>query len=160
MHHSLNVVIWSCNTKIMKKISFVFLVAVLLVGCNQNKDKILDDPITLNLVKQSVNYTMYTNVFTNSDYEYTYYNSCSTWSRFKARCNLLIHPSMIKVYRNVSCDALDLRLKNQNINISSSALVAYYMDKQQSEQDKAKELLKQQEQLQHQQLIESMAKGD
>ena len=62
-------------------------------------------------------------------------------------------------YRQISCDALDLRLKNQRINISSSRLVGYYMNELAEAQEKADDQRIKDKAAAKQTQIENMANG-
>ena len=147
----------------LKKIVTVLCFFV-LVGCVMNKtqaDKALEDPITLNLVKQSIGDSMYLPQPPGPpEYVDNYYNSCSLFSRLKTSCALFFHPSASGTYREISCDALDLRLNNKGwYNISASSLVNYYMDKlaNQSAAQQAEEKKRQADALK--QKINDMATG-
>lgn len=146
----------------MKKILLALLVFA-VTGCvNETQaNKVLQDPITLNLVKQSIGDDMYQPNFPygTADYVHNYYNSCSLFSRLKTSLALFFHPLASGTYREISCDALDLRLNNKHINISSSNLVEYYMDKLADSEKKAEQQSIKQQQQAYQQQIENMANG-
>lgn len=142
----------------VKKILSILLILI-LTGCvKESAEKALQDSITFNLVKQSIGDDMYQPPY-EVEYVHNYYNSCSSFSRLKTSLALFLHPTSSGAYIEISCDALDLRLKNKLINISASDLVGYYMDKLAAEQVKAdQELIKQQQAKQKKQ-IEDMAMG-
>lgn len=147
--------------RIIHKLLFTLTSVLVLVGCGSNEeyDTALKDPITLNLVKQSVGDSMYAGTYGISPNIHNYYNSCSLFFRLKTSVvlQLTLHPEAIGTYREISCDVLDLRLKNKHINISSSELVGYWMDKLADDAKKAEqESIKQQQQAQQQQ-IETIA---
>ena len=146
----------------MKNRLLLVLVAVLIVGCADKVEmnKALQDPITLNLVKQSIGDSMYLPQPPGGpEYVDNYFNSCSLLSRLKTSCALFFHPSATGTYREISCDALDLRLKNLKINISSAVLVGYYMYKQDEAQEKADNQRIKNEATARQMRIENMANG-
>lgn len=145
----------------------VILLSVLLTGCIINKnqaEEALKDPITLNLVRQSVEDDSY---FSNFDKYYSqsgeivhnYYNGCSNISRLLTSIKLFLIPSSIGTFRPIACDALELRLRNTGIDIDSSSLVGYYMDQlaKQDEERQVQEENNNQKALQQQ--IENMANG-
>ena len=148
----------------MKNKLLLVILSVLVAGC---ADKVkcsiaLKDSITLNLVKQSIgDYSMYQLDFgfVLGDYVHNYYNSCSSFSRLKTNFVLFFHPMVSGTYRQTSCDALDLRLKNQKIDISSSGLVGYYMNELAEAQKKENNQIIKDEAVAKQLLIENMANG-
>ena len=128
------------------------MIAALIAGC---ADKVeyetsLKDPITLNLVKQSIGDSMTQPYSTagQADYVHNYYNSCE-W--------FLLSPA--GAYRQISCEALDLRLKNQKLNISSSKLVDFYMNEQDEAEKKAENQRIKNQAAAKQTQIENMANG-
>ena len=127
------------------------MIAALIAGCTDKVeyDAALKDPITLNLVKQSIGDFKY--YFSNEGVGHSYYNSCAWYVRLRA-----IMPNK---YRQISCDALDLRLKNQRINISSSRLVGYYMNELAEAQEKADDQRIKDKAAAKQTQIENMANG-
>ena len=136
----------------MKNKLLLVLVSILIAGCADKVDyaTALKDPITLNLVKQSIGNFIY------GDFHYYkptdhFYNSCAWYVRLR-----VIMPDE---YRQISCDALDLRLKNQKINISSSGLVGYYMNELAKAQEKAENQRIKDEAAAKQTQIENMANG-
>lgn len=147
----------------MKKILLALLVFA-VTGCvNETQaNKALQDPITLNLVKRSIGDDMYQpyEPYGTANYVHNYYNSCSSFSRLKTSLVLFFHPQASGTYREISCDALDLRLNNKGwYDISASSLVGYYMDKlAYAEKKSEQELIKQQQEQQTQQ-VENMANG-
>lgn len=147
----------------MKNKLLLVVVTALMAGCADKVEfeTVLKDPITLNLVKQSIGDSMYQLDFglVPGDYVHNYYNSCSSFSRLKTSFVLFFHPMASGTYRQISCNALDLRLKNQKINIRSSGLVAYYMNEQAEEQEKAENQRIKDEAAAKQTQIENMANG-
>ncbi len=147
----------------LKKIVTVLCFFV-LVGCVMNKtqaDKALEDPITLNLVKQSAMDMWDTPV---SGYNtLRSYNSCSVLSRlshFVQMLNAISDYYTPNIYRPISCNALDIRLNNKGwYDISASSLVGYYMDKlaNQHEEQQVQEQTNQERALK--QKINDMATG-
>ncbi len=131
----------------MKNKLLLVVVTVLIAGCSNKVEyaTTLKDPITLDLVQQSISNSRYTEF---GDYNPTdhFYNSC-TWSWIQSHL------------RKISCDALDLRLKNQKINISSGSLVGYYMDQQAEERENSAEQRIKDNAAAKQLLIENMANG-
>lgn len=136
----------------MKNKLLLVLIAALVAGC---VDKVkyaiaLKDPITLNLVKQSIGDSMtqpYSTVG-QADYVHNYYNSCG-W--------LWLSPA--GAYRQISCDALDLRLNNKSIAVSASSLVAYYMNEQAEWEEKTENQRIKDKAAAKQTQIENMANG-
>ncbi len=137
------------------------LLIFLLTGCvnKESAEKALQDTITFSLVKESIGDDMYQPPYGVDTYVHNYYNSCSTFSRLKTSLALFLYPMSSGTYRKISCDALELRLKNKLIKISASDLVDYYMDKLAAEQLKADQELIKQQQAQQKKQIEDMAMG-
>ena len=148
----------------MKNKLLLVMVAALMAGCADKAEyaTALKDPVTLDLVKQSIGDSTYQPLSFAADPEYVhyYYNSCSSFSRFKTSFVLfLFHPSATGTYRQISCDALDLRLNNKGIAVSASSLVAYYMNEQAEAQEKADNQRIKDEATAKQTQIENMANG-
>lgn len=147
----------------MKNKLLLAIVAALIAGCADKVEyeSALKDPITLNLIKQSINDDMYQpyQPYVTADYVHNYYNSCSSFSRLKTSFVLFAHPSSSGTYREISCDALDLRLHNKGIAVSASSLVAYYMNEQDEAQEKAENQKIKDEAAAKQTQIENMANG-
>lgn len=140
------------------------MVAALIAGCADKAEyeAVLKDPITLNLVKQSIGYSMSQpySLLGTADYVHNYYNSCSLLSRLK------ISIWLIGTYRQISCDALDLRLYNKGITTgyfslitADSSLVGYYMNELAEAQEKADNQRIKDEAAAKQTQIENMANG-
>ena len=135
----------------MRNRILVVLLAVVITGCvNESAEQALQDSITQNLVEQSIKpYNLL-----NHD---GLYNSCNFFSRpfYCTRCNNLGGPYGCEedCSRPQSCDALDLRLKNQGVYpFGSSSLVSYAMDQSEVAQ-------KTHDDQQREQNIENMANG-
>ena len=154
----------------MKNKLLLVIVAALMAGCADKVEyeTVLKDPITLNLVKQSIGDSMYQLDFglVPGDYVHNYYNSCSSFSRLKTSFVLFFHPMASGTYRQISCDALDLRLNNKGINTgyfsfttAASPLVGYYMNEQIEAQEKAENQRIKDDAVAKQLLIENMASG-
>jgi hypothetical protein len=113
-------------------------------------DKALEDPIIQDLVKQSIKPYILLN-------HSGLYNSCNFFSQvlYCTQCNELGAPYGCEKNCNspLSCDALDLKLKNKGIlSFGASSLVGYAIDQyinNQHEQDRQKREL----------TIENMANG-
>ena len=141
----------------MKNKLLLVILAALIAGCvdKVEYETALKDPITLNLVKQSIGdyvsqpYSLYG----TADFVDNYYNSCSLLSRLK------ISIWLTGTYRQISCEALDLRLNNKGIAVSASSLVGYYMNEQAEEQEKAENQRIKAEVDTQQQKIKDMANG-
>ena len=88
----------------MKNRLLLVLVAVLIVGCADKVeyDTALKNPITLNLVKQSIGDSMYAGTYGIEANIHNYYNSCSVFSRLKTSVAILLHPEAIGTYREIS----------------------------------------------------------
>ncbi len=128
------------------------LCSAVIAGCSNKLEytTALKDPITLNLVKQSIGNSM-TQPYSTAgqvDYVHNYYNSCEWFSLSSAGA-----------YRQTSCDALDLRLKNQKLNISSSKLVDFYMNELSDAAKKVEQQSRIMEQKSRQEEIENLANG-
>lgn len=137
----------------------VILLSVLLTGCIINKnqaEEALKDPITLNLVKQSIEDDWYLwPAFISSgetNVVHDYYNGCSVISRALTRLDLISD-------RPISCDALDLRLKKLGYSVSSSSLVSYYMDRLEKQKKEQQKQIENNRKKVLQQQIEDMANG-
>lgn len=154
----------------MKNKLLLVILAALIAGCvdKVEYETALKDPVTLNLVKQSIGDSMYQPLSFGSDPEYVhyYYNSCSSFSRLKTSFVLIWHSSTTETYRQISCDALDLRLNNKGINTgyfsfttAASPLVGYYMNEQIEAQEKAENQRIKDEAAAKQTQIENMANG-
>ena len=145
----------------MKNKLLLVMVSALIAGCADKVeyDTALKDPITLNLVKQSIGDDMYQpyQPYGTADYIHNYYNSCSSFSRLKTSFVLFAHPSSSGTYREISCDALDLRLNNKGINVNASSLIGYYMNEQVEAQEKAENQRIKDEAAAKQTQIENMA---
>lgn len=131
----------------------LILMAALIAGCADKVeyDTALKDPVTLDLVKQSVVDYMYQNGDVYSYYHHKFYNGC-TWL-----LRVGIYPAVAS--RPISCDALDLRLNNKGIAVSASSLVDYYMNEQAEAQEKADNQKIKDEAAAKQTQIENMANG-
>lgn len=126
----------------MKKTLLALLIFVVTSCVNEPQaNKALQDPITLNLVKQSFYYASYgdgasTDFLPSWIYNYRghpNWNKCSEISRF-FYCRSCPEDLAAAVHcdtncdRPISCDALDQRLKNQGYsNLDSSNLISYYL---------------------------------
>lgn len=154
------------NFNFIKKVLSTLPLIIVLSGCvnNSEYEKALKDPITLNLVRQSVEDDSY---FSNFDEYYSqsgeivhnYYNGCSNISRLLTSIKLFLIPSSIGTFRPIACDALELRLRNTGIDIDSSSLVGYYMD-QLAKQDEDRQVQEEKKQKMAQQIqIEEMTNG-
>ncbi|MBX9867591.1 MAG: hypothetical protein K2Y14_11815 [Burkholderiales bacterium] len=130
----------------MKNKLLLVIAAVLVAGCADRVeyDTALKDPVTLNLVKQSI--VDYKTIQQNQ-WVHSYDNGCY----FTLVGFLPDKP--------IACDALDLRLNNKGIAVSASSLVAYYMNEQAEAQEKAKNQRIKDEAAAKQTQIESMANG-
>lgn len=148
----------------MKNKLLIVMIAALISGCTDKAEyeTALKDPITLNLVKQSIGDSISQpySLLGTADYVHNYYNSCSLLSRLK------ISFWLIGTYRQISCDALDLRLNNKGINTgyfsfttAASPLVGYYMNSQAEAQEKADNQRIKDEAAAKQAQIENMANG-
>lgn len=133
----------------------IILLSVLLTGCIINKnqtEEALKDPITLNLVKQSLMDEWLPNITRNGGYKVVYYNGCSVISRGLTNLNLISD-------RPISCDALDLRLKKLGYSVSSSSLVSYYRDRLEKQKKEQQKQIENNRKKALQQQIEDMANG-
>ncbi len=109
----------------MKKILAILLITV-ITGCvNTEAEKALKDPIILNLVKESFYPgNSYKVVGARVPGDINQCNFCSGISR-----SLYCGNGYNYVDNPLSCDALDLRLKNLGYKFSSKTLVDYYITK-------------------------------
>lgn len=134
----------------------IILLSVLLAGCILNKnqaEKALKDPITLNLVKQSVMDEWFPNIaMDGGEGKVVYYNGCSVISRGLTNLELISD-------RPISCDALDLRLKKLGYSVSSSSLVSYYRDRLEKQKNEQQKQIGNNRKKALQQQIENMANG-
>lgn len=132
----------------MKNKLLLVIVAALIVGC---ADKVeyetaLKDPITLNLVKQSI--VDYKTIQQNQ-WVHSYDNGCSF-----TLVGFFTIPD-----KPIACDALDLRLNNKGIAVSASSLVSYYMNEQAEERENSAGQRIKDDAAAKQLLIENMANG-
>lgn len=133
----------------MRKILLALAVVLvtMIVGCNnQDKDNALKDPIILNLVEQSFYHPYYGNGASTDFLPYWIHhgnpnwNLCSSISRTfycKACPPFDLNKMGAGPYtgfcdsscdKPISCDAIDLRLKNLGFTqLSSATLVSYYL---------------------------------
>lgn len=128
----------------MKNKLLLIMIAELIAGCTDKVEleTALKDPVTLNLVKQSI-------VEHQPIQVSNYYNGCSL-------VTMLNFPLSDKP---IACDALNLRLNKKGILVSASSLVAYYMNEQDEVQEKAENQRIKDEAAAKQLLIENMANG-
>lgn len=149
----------------LKNKLLIVLVAALMAGCADKVeyDTALKDPTTLNLVEQSIGDSIYQPSL-NGVHVHYYYNSCDLLSRLKTRFVLFAYPAYpypdaTKIDKQISCEALDLRLNNKGITVSASSLVAYYMNEQDEDEEKADNQRIKNEAAVKQTQIENMANG-
>lgn len=110
-------------------------------------DKALKDPINLNLVKQSIfDQSQCTGYISPKKY----INSCNLLDRAWCGGSVLLYINITP--KPITCDALDLRLKNQGYYARADDLVNYYLQKKFEEKSQLDSTTQQQ-------LIESMANG-
>ncbi len=132
----------------MKKILLILLV-MLVSGCvnDTQANKALQDPITLNLVKQS---SLDQGKCMGDISPQGFINGCKLFDRAWCGGSYLIYINLVQ--KPITCDALDLRLKKLNFSVNSDELVEYYLHKDDALLQKNNELARQQQ-------IENMANG-
>lgn len=132
----------------MKKI--LLALSVLAVsGCvNETQaNKALQDPITLNLVKQS---SLNQDQCKGDISLQRFINGCNLFDRAWCGGSILIYINLAQ--KPIACDALDLRLKKLNYPVNADELVEYYLHKDDALHQENNELARQQQ-------IENMANG-
>ncbi|MBX9867070.1 MAG: hypothetical protein K2Y14_09145 [Burkholderiales bacterium] len=135
----------------MKNKLLLVIVAALIAGCADKAeyDKALKDPITLNLVKQSSLDQGQCNGYISP---YKFINGCNLVERSICGGSVPLLLLFNFSQKPITCDALDLRLKNQNYYARADDLVNYYLQKDYEEKSEFDSTARQT-------LIQNMANG-